>query len=58
MLQNKHLKENILMGPGMVVDVFNPRAQEADLSGFLWVQGQPDLYIKLQASQCCRVKRK
>lgn len=58
MLQNKHLKENILMGPGMAVDVFNPRALKADLSGFLWVQGQPDLHIKLQASQRCNVKRK
>jgi hypothetical protein len=30
---------------------FNPRTQEAETGGSLWVQGQPSLQSKLQDSQ-------
>lgn len=35
----------------MVAHSFDPRTQEAEVRGFLWVKGQPGLQNKFQDSQ-------
>jgi hypothetical protein len=35
----------------VVMHTLNPSAQKSETSGFLWVQGQPDLHSKFPDSQ-------
>ena len=41
----------------MVLSAFNPRTQEAEAGGSLWVQGQPGLQSSLEDNQWCYTER-